>query len=91
MPANGRWDLIRRLKVKVSAVAREDSVGVPDTFFMTTYTSMSLKFTSRCADARALLPSQSDQRYKTAQEWKVTVSLYFVTCSPHLTRLHAEI
>jgi len=80
----------RSAQFKVSAVAREDNVGFPDALFMTTYNSLSLKFTSCGADASPLLPSQSDYRYNTAQECKVTVSLYFVTRSPHLKRFHTE-
>ena len=50
----------RSAQFKVSAVARDDKVGFPDALFMTTCNSLSLKFTSRGADASALLPSQSD-------------------------------
>ena len=50
----------RSAQFKVSAVAREDNVGFPHALFMTTYTSLPVKFTSCGADARALLPNHSD-------------------------------
>jgi hypothetical protein len=40
----------RSAQFKVSAAALEDKVGFPDALFMTTYTSLSLKFTSCGAD-----------------------------------------